>query len=332
MLRLFYTSEKTDNRIFQHILWFQPSDWWLLIDDISSHGWIFLDGRYIEKEVKEGEYIIEKVLADKKINEHLKQFIPEDEIVFLETSIPHSVYEVLNTPNKKHNVLFSFEENSRQVSKRVIKNSDQELKIKQAIHITEQLWQSILDLWDDIIWMTELEVRWMLTQMAFSLWAEAEAFDTIVATGKNSCIPHHTSWVTNIWAGPLLIDMWRRVEWWCSDFTRTIRVWDNEVGKEKFTNVLNIVKKAHDVAMSMIKPWVSFKEIAKAARECIDKAWYGEFYTHSLWHGVWLDIHEAPKVSIKSEDIIEKGMVFTIEPWVYIPGEFWVRWENIVII
>jgi len=208
-----------------------------------------------------------------------------------------------------------------------------------------------LDLWDHIIGMTELDVRGMLIMQAMTLGAEWEAFETIVAHGSNTAIPHHQTSKTVIGEWPLLIDMWWRVDGWCSDMTRVLWVkspksaspdltplpggtsdWLLTVKYKEFEKVLGIVQQAHQAAIDMVAPWVRFSDIATTARAVIEDAGYGEYFTHSLWHGVWLDVHESPRVSTKSEDIIEPGMVFTIEPGIYLPGKFGVRWEDIVIV
>jgi Xaa-Pro aminopeptidase len=145
--------------------------------------------------------------------------------------------------------------------------------------------------------------------------------------------------------------MWALYNWYCSDFTRTIRVWnpsptlplsregENKTspltrwewgGFEEFQKIYNSVKKAHEKAFKFAKPWVTGKDIDNIARKSIEQDGYWEYFTHSTGHGVGLNIHEQPWISKKSENIIQKGMVFTIEPGIYLPWKFWVRLENIV--
>lgn len=347
MKRLFYTSEKTDNRVFQWICWFQPSDGWLLLDDETNKGRVILDTRYADFPLESDQRELNSILASKKILEHLSDIVTSDELISLESSLPYAIVQKLEAPDQEHNFLFAYEESSWQEQHRTVKSTDKIAHITQAIELTHQLWEWLEEVliksWD-IVWMTEQEVRGRLIWKAFELWLEGEAFDTIVAYGANSAIPHHHTGKTVIGTWPLLVDMWWRVHWWCSDFTRTVWVWeqmskwaDDKISEwvnefEIFQEILSVVKKVHDEATSMCVAWASCAEIATAAREIISDAWYGEHFTHSLGHGIGLDVHEAPRVSIKSEDILEPGMVLTIEPGIYLPGKFGVRRENTIVI
>ena len=100
----------------------------------------------------------------------------------------------------------------------------------------------------------------------------------------------------------------------------------------KYCKIKENVKHAYNLALKKAKKWVNAIEIDQAARRYIKDQWYWQNFTHSTWHWVWLDIHELPKISSNSSVIIKKWMTFTIEPWIYLEWEFWVRYENIVII
>lgn len=343
-MHIFYTSEKTDNTVFHYMLWFQPSDGWILFDDSKNEWVVFLDGRYYESNLETWDFKFEKVLANKKFTELLSTHIDGTEKIFLEKQLPYVIREKLGqwSTQQYGSDIFVFEESSRQKDMRITKKSKQIEKIEKAIQINKTLRQAILDLWSDIIGMSELEVRAMLIMQAMSLGAEWEAFDTIVATGANTALPHHNTSTAIIWAWPLLIDMGWKVDGWCSDMTRCMWIegkknsplrpphWGGE--REEFEKILSVTQQAYQTAIDMVAPGVKFADIAVAARGVIDDAWYGEYYTHSLGHGVGLDIHEAPRVGTTSEDVVETWMVFTIEPGIYLPGKFGVRWEDIIIV
>ncbi|USN54177.1 MAG: M24 family metallopeptidase [Candidatus Peribacteria bacterium] len=160
-------------------------------------------------------------------------------------------------------------------------------------------------------------------------------FPAIVASGANSAIPHHVSGQTLISPGVLLLDMGHTVDGYCSDFTRTLRVEgpeENKTQKAEFERMLAIVRAAQRSAIDMVQPGIGAGEIDRAAREYIAQTGYGEFFSHSTGHGVGLAIHELPHVSASVDTMLESGMVITVEPGIYLPGEFGVRREDIVIV
>ena len=132
-------------------------------------------------------------------------------------------------------------------------------------------------------------------------------------------------------------------QWYTSDFSRTI--WVKKPGLlskiktkkhplyQEFLEIQSIVAHAQQKWIAWVKKWKTTKDIDTICREYITKKWYWDYFTHATGHGVWLEIHEAPGVSPKSEsDIIKKWMVFTVEPGIYIPGKFGVRIEDIVVV
>ena len=106
--------------------------------------------------------------------------------------------------------------------------------------------------------------------------------------------------------------------------------------KQKFPKeiqkVYDVVLKAQETAIKSVKVGIKAKELDKIARDIIEKAGYGKYFVHSLGHGVGLDIHEWPFINSKNETVLKEGMVFTIEPGIYIPGKFGIRIEDMVAI
>lgn len=154
----------------------------------------------------------------------------------------------------------------------------------------------------------------------------AESFDTIVLSGKNSSLPHGAPSIGRIdKKNVLLCDFGAERSGYKSDETFTIHL-----GKPDgiFLDAYDAVYSAQQKAISKIKPGVKFSDLDKIARNYITKRGYGKYFTHSLGHGVGLDIHEYPYVSRKNDDVVQQGMVFTIEPGIYIEGEFGIRIED----
>lgn len=158
--------------------------------------------------------------------------------------------------------------------------------------------------------------------------AEATPFPFIVASGKRGAMPHGLATGKKIRKGEFVtVDFGAVYEGYCSDETCTV-----VVGKptEKQKSVYRAVKDAHDRAISRIKPGVQKKTIDRAARNVIEKAGLGKYFGHGTGHGVGLAVHEEPRIAPKQKGAIEAGMVFTIEPGVYIPGWGGVRIEDMV--
>ncbi len=157
-----------------------------------------------------------------------------------------------------------------------------------------------------------------------------ESFETIVLSGSNSSLPHGIPSDVEInKSGILLCDFGAEQNGYKSDETITIHLGNPD---SKFLDVYDTVYSAQQLAVSKIKPGVKFSYLDRTARDYIEKRGYGKYFTHSLGHGVGLDIHEYPYVSKRNDDIVREGMVFTVEPGVYIEGEFGVRIEDMCFV
>jgi len=160
--------------------------------------------------------------------------------------------------------------------------------------------------------------------------SDGVAFDTIVSSGPNSAFPHGGCGDRVIKKGDLvIIDIGAKYRDYCSDLTRTFLI-----GKPSSTQIqiYETVRKAQELAVK--KAWAKVKasEVDRVARDYISKAGYGEYFVHSLGHGVGLDVHEPPTLSPKSKDVLMEGNVVTIEPGIYIPRFGGVRIEDTVLI
>ena len=158
--------------------------------------------------------------------------------------------------------------------------------------------------------------------------ADSLSFDTIVASGPNGAMPHHRPSDRAIRPGePIVIDMGAKVGGYCSDITRTACVGEPD---DQFRKVYDIVLGAQLTAIATVRTGMSGADADGLARGVIAEAGYGDNFGHSLGHGVGLYIHEYPRVGPSSKDPLEEGMVFTVEPGIYLSGWGGVRIEDVV--
>jgi Xaa-Pro aminopeptidase len=156
------------------------------------------------------------------------------------------------------------------------------------------------------------------------------SFPPIVATAEDGALPHAEPGDREIGSGELVVfDMGSELDGYCSDCTRTFAV--GEPGDE-VREVYELVLRAQQAALEAVRPAASGKEVDAVAREMISEAGYGDRFGHGLGHGVGLEVHEAPRLAATSEDDLFEGNVVTVEPGVYMPGEFGVRIEDLVVV
>ncbi len=162
------------------------------------------------------------------------------------------------------------------------------------------------------------------------LGAEEKAFDIIVASGVRGAMPHGVASDKFLSKGELVtIDFGCRLSGYHSDETITFALGD--VSEELLT-IFETVLEAHDRALMAVAPGIALSELDRIARDHITACGYGDCFGHGLGHGVGLEVHEAPTVSPRSKAVAEKGMVFTVEPGVYVPGVGGVRIEDMVLV
>jgi len=160
--------------------------------------------------------------------------------------------------------------------------------------------------------------------------ADAIGFDIIIASGKRSALPHGKASGKQIEKGDfILIDFGSGFQGYHSDQTRTLVCGNPSLEQQK---IYRIVKEAHDRAIEKIRPGIPIGEVDTAAREYIRNQGYGEYFGHGTGHGIGLAVHEDPLVNSENKGLLQEGMVFTIEPGIYIPNWGGVRIEDMVLV
>lgn len=241
-----------------------------------------------------------------------------------ESSITHSHYLSLSKlfPRAK------FVDISGQLGElRAVKSDDEISALRAAAKLNYKIWNEARARFS--AGMTERDMARTI-QVLMSKLGDGEAFPTIVCIGKNAAECHHEPDGT-MWDGrePVLVDMGVRLGGACSDMTRNIVP---RRPSPRYRQAYDLVRRAHDTAIAAARPGMTAKALDKIARDIIRNGGLGRRFGHSLGHGVGYEIHEAPTISKKCDTVLKEGMVFTIEPGVYVEGDFGIRIEDTVLL
>ncbi|ASS98889.1 Xaa-Pro dipeptidase [Geobacillus thermocatenulatus] len=211
---------------------------------------------------------------------------------------------------------------------RLIK-SEAEIKIlKEAAEIADAAFSHILSFIRPGV--KEIEVANELEFFMRKQGASSSSFDTIVASGYRSALPHGVASEKTIERGELVtLDFGAYYKGYCSDMTRTVAVGDISA---ELRTIYDIVLEAQQRGMNGLKAGMTGKEADALTRDYIREKGYGDYFGHSTGHGIGLEIHEGPTLSFRSDVVLEPGMVVTVEPGIYIPGLGGVRIEDDTVI
>ncbi|EMA39867.1 M24 family metallopeptidase [Halobiforma nitratireducens] len=203
--------------------------------------------------------------------------------------------------------------------------------LREAASISDTVSEEIRALGETAVGMTEDELAAEIEDRLADAGGEGVSFETVVGSGPNGARPHHRSGDRTIESGdPVVLDFGTRAGGYPGDQTRTV-VFDGEPPAE-FDTVHDAVLEAHNAAIEAVEPGVPAEEIDRVAREVLEDRGYGEQFLHRTGHGVGLDVHEPPYITAGNDRELEPGMVFSVEPGVYLEGEFGVRIEDLVIV
>ena len=212
----------------------------------------------------------------------------------------------------------------------IVKSADEIAHIQMACDVAEEAFLALLPQIRE--GMTERETAALLEYEMRRKGAEGTSFDTICAFGANGSVPHHATGESRLRFGDaVLIDFGCKIKGYCSDITRTFLF--GEDGKHgEFKRAYAAVLEAHERAKERIVSGMTGKEADEIARAVLRDKGLDKLFTHSLGHGIGLQIHEAPGLSPRSEDVLTDGMVFSDEPGVYLAGQYGIRIEDSVVL
>jgi Xaa-Pro aminopeptidase len=212
------------------------------------------------------------------------------------------------------------------------RKDEQELDaLRRAGAVADRVMRGLRDDAIALVGRTEADLAHDIERRLADAGGDGVSFEPIVAAGPNGAKPHHTPGERTIDRGdPVVFDFGTRVDGYPSDTTRTL-VFDGDPGDE-FERVHGVVREAQRAAVETVEPGVEARAVDRAARTVIEESGYGEAFVHRTGHGVGLEIHEEPYVSADSDTVLEPGMVFSVEPGVYLEDAFGVRIEDLVVV
>lgn len=214
---------------------------------------------------------------------------------------------------------------------RLRKDANEQAALRAAAAVADRASVAIRELGADAIGITEAELANRIESALTSHGGNGTSFDVIVGSGPNGAKPHHRHGDREIEMGdPVVLDFGTRVDGYPSDQTRTT-VFAGDPPDE-FADVHATVCDAVEAGVAAVEPGVTAESIDAAARAVIENAGYGDAFIHRTGHGLGLEVHEPPYIVDGNDRELEQGMVFSIEPGVYLDGEFGVRVEDIVIV
>ena len=211
---------------------------------------------------------------------------------------------------------------------REVKDAGEITKIRAAALVGCELFEGLLTHLE--AGLTELEVAATLEYAARRAGAEGMSFETIVASGVRSALPHGRATGAKLpKRGFVTLDFGVILDGYLSDMTRTVHMGKAMPGER---DVYDSVLEAQEAAVAAVAPGVTAGQVDEAARSVLQRVKLDKYFSHSTGHGVGLEIHEGPRLAAKQKQVLEEGMVITIEPGVYLPGRFGLRIEDMVLV
>jgi Xaa-Pro aminopeptidase len=336
--RLISLQQKITKEQWQGVLITEFSDLYYLTGKHMSAGkllvlqdksFLLVDARYIE-ECRKVEHLDVLLEEDDTLCNILNSETKEGVIVFDSQSV---TYKKFLSFEKKiapcvHLTLKPWD--SPLSSSRMIKDRDELKKLKAAAELGSRGFDFVCHSLKEGV--TEQELACQLQEFWWNNHSQGASFDPIIAFGENSSMPHyHVRSVALQKNQAVLIDLGVKLDSYCSDMTRTVFFGDVS---DKILEIYSVVQAAQQAAIDKCVPGISLYALDAVARDYIRSKGYGEYFGHSLGHGIGLDIHEGISIGPKSskEEFLKEGMVITIEPGIYLPNEGGVRIEDTVIV
>jgi Xaa-Pro aminopeptidase len=213
-------------------------------------------------------------------------------------------------------------------SLRAIKEPEEIERIRAAAEVADEALREVIE--QGLVGRTEREVAEAIERAVRRRGAEGVSFDAIVAAGPHGALPHAQPRDVEIAPDQLVVIDWgARLDGYCSDCTRTLAT--GNPGDDALEGY-ELVRRSQLAGLQAIRAAATGRDVDTAARAVIDAGGLGERFGHGLGHGVGIEIHEGPRLSQRSDSVLEAGNVVTVEPGIYLPGEYGVRIEDLVVV
>ena len=293
---------------------------------------MFTDGRYTTQAKAEVDGAEIQIVVDKSLSLAACEWVVEQGVTRCAFDIGVTTVSALEAwkaglPAKLRKSFF-VPVSGLVASLREVKDEIEQDKMREAAALGCRLFDQVLE--HIVPGATEMEVAMALEYMARLEGAESMSFESIVAGGERSALPHGKATTAKLpKRGFVVLDFGVVLGGYCSDMTRTVHMGPARKGeREAYEAVLD----AQLAGLAAVKAGVTAGSVDAAARGALDRSGYAEWFTHSTGHGVGIEIHEAPRLGKNQEQKLKAGMIVTIEPGVYLPGQFGIRIEDTVLV
>ncbi len=316
---------------YRYLSGFTGSSGWLLIS--GSHAILATDSRYTEQ-AKQETQDFEVAQIRGELDSWLPQLASDlqwHELGFEANHLSFAAHHKLSESMKTKQLNLQLIPTTNLVEcLRCIKEPRELELITKAVELTDAAFEQARAIIHPGV--TEREAAWEIEKFLRQNGSEGIAFDPIVASGPNSALPHARPTERILHSGEVvLIDMGARIGGYCSDFSRTLCLGEAlKAVSCQLSAIYNVVLEAQLAAIDKIKTGMTASQADRLARNVITEAGYGDAFGHGLGHGVGIAIHESPTLSPTSTEYLLDGMVFTVEPGIYITGLGGVRIEDVV--
>ncbi len=286
------------------------------------------DFRYVEQSVQQVDSSFERITASRELVDAIEEALPDAELRLGFEAARVSVAQHARLRELLPDRVELVPVDGLVEGMRAVKDPGEVSRIREAATLADSAFGEVIG--EGLVGRTERDLALDLEVKMRRLGASARGFRPVIAAGPHGALPHAVPRERAIRRGELVVIDWgAELDGYCSDCTRTLAA--GEPGS-RASEIYALVLEAQLAGLGAVRAGADAREVDATARAVIDAAGQAEHFGHGLGHGVGLEIHERPRLSQRTEDTLDAGNVITIEPGVYLPGQFGVRIEDLVLV